>query len=81
MTAPAERYVDARELAALMGVSLATVTRWTRAGAPSETWGMRVRRYRVSEVQAWARERSFTLSASTPPLGAANAHRPDPSRR
>ena len=53
-----ERYIDARELAEAMGVSLATIVRWTRAGAPSETWGMRVRRYRLSDVQAWARERA-----------------------
>ena len=38
-----ERYVDARELAHVLGVSVATVKRWTSAGAPSETWGMRVR--------------------------------------
>ncbi len=55
MTLPAERYVDARELADTLGVSIATVKRWTAAGAPSETWGMRVRRYRVSKVEAWLR--------------------------
>ncbi len=59
-----ERYVDARELAATLGVSVATVKRWTAAGAPSETWGMRVRRYRVSEVEAWLR-RADTITDST----------------
>jgi phage terminase Nu1 subunit (DNA packaging protein) len=54
---PAERYVDQRELAQLMGVSLSTIKRWTREGMPSETWGMRVRRYLPSEALAWARER------------------------
>ena len=44
-----ERYVDQRELAQLMGVSLSTVKRWTREGLPSETWGMRVRRYLPSQ--------------------------------
>ena len=61
---PAERYIDANELAEAMGVSRATVTRWVRAGVPSETWGMRVRRFRLSEVEAWARERATTLMAS-----------------
>jgi len=50
-----ERYVTAAELAQTLGVSVATVKRWVAAGAPSETWGMRVRRFRVSEVQAWLR--------------------------
>lgn len=77
---PAERYVDAHELAALMGVSVRTVHRWTKAGVPSETWGMRVRRFRLSEVQSWAREQSSTLTASTPPADGANVHRHDRRR-
>jgi phage terminase Nu1 subunit (DNA packaging protein) len=50
-----ERFVTAAELAREMGVSLRTVRRWTAEGMPSETWGMRVRRYRPSEAIAWAR--------------------------
>jgi len=51
-----ERYVDARELAQLMGVSVRTVNRMTAAGMPSETWGLgRTRRYLPSEALAWAR--------------------------
>jgi excisionase family DNA binding protein len=51
-----ERYVDARELAELMGVSVRTVKRWVAAGAPSETWGMRrTRRFLPSDVITWAR--------------------------
>jgi phage terminase Nu1 subunit (DNA packaging protein) len=61
-----ERYIDSRELAEAMGVSLATIVRWTRAGAPSETWGLRLRRYRLSEVEAWARERSANADAAVP---------------
>jgi phage terminase Nu1 subunit (DNA packaging protein) len=56
---PQERYVDAHELLAVMGVSLRTIRRWTAEGMPSETWGMaRTRRYRVSECIAWARARA-----------------------
>lgn len=57
-----ERYVDARELAARMGVSLSTIRRMTAAGMPSETWGMtRTRRYLASECIAWARARADTV--------------------
>jgi hypothetical protein len=53
-----ERYVDARELAAFMGVSTSTIKRWVAAGMPSETWGMsRTRRFLPSQAIAWARER------------------------
>jgi phage terminase Nu1 subunit (DNA packaging protein) len=55
----AEPYIDAQTLAELMGVSTRTVKRWVVLGCPSETWGMaHVRRFRASEVMAWARERS-----------------------
>jgi phage terminase Nu1 subunit (DNA packaging protein) len=54
---PTERYVTASELAELMGVSIRTVKAWTRDGMPSETWGMRARRYLPSEAIAWARAR------------------------
>lgn len=58
VVAPLERYVDARELAGLMGVSTRTVARMVAAGMPSETWGMaRTRRYLPSEAMAWAQER------------------------
>jgi excisionase family DNA binding protein len=72
---PAERYITADELAGALGVSRSTVKRWVRAGCPSETWGMRVRRFRLSEVQTWARGRPTTLMASNSPLDAANVHR------
>ena len=54
-----ERYVDARELAELMGVSYRTIKRWTALGMPSETWGGRLRRYLPSKAMAWARDRGY----------------------
>jgi phage terminase Nu1 subunit (DNA packaging protein) len=54
-----ERYVDARELAALMGVSTTTIKRFVAEGMPSETWGMsRTRRFRPSKAMEWARRRA-----------------------
>ena len=53
-----ERYVDARELAELMGVSATTIKRWVAEGMPSETWGMsRTRRFLPSLAIAWAQNR------------------------
>ena len=63
-----ERYVTARELAEVMGVSVSTIQRWTAAGMPSETWGMaRTRRYRVSEAIAWAQARIEPAKADGAP--------------
>lgn len=75
-----ERYVDARELAAMMGVSLRTVRRFTAEGMPSETWGMaRCRRYLPSEAMAWARARSRgTIAASDNPPDEVRQHRDGP---
>jgi phage terminase Nu1 subunit (DNA packaging protein) len=53
-----ERYVDAVELAELMGVSVSTVKRMVAAGMPSETWGMsRTRRFLPSQAIGWASAR------------------------
>jgi phage terminase Nu1 subunit (DNA packaging protein) len=52
-----EPYVDRKQLAELMGVSVATIDRMVRAGMPSETWGIRSRRFRLSSALAWARAR------------------------
>jgi hypothetical protein len=58
-----ERYVTADELAELMGVSRATIGRMTRAGMPSEDWGLkRTRRYLPSQAIEWARKRRDTIS-------------------
>jgi phage terminase Nu1 subunit (DNA packaging protein) len=77
----AERYVDARELAALMGMSVSTIKRWTAEGMPSETWGMaRTRRYLPSACISWARKRS-RLDPDNPPDRRANAERANQRRR
>ncbi len=52
-----ERYVDKTELAQMMGVSVRTIERLVAAGMPSETWGVRARRFRPSIAIAWARAR------------------------
>jgi phage terminase Nu1 subunit (DNA packaging protein) len=56
-TAAPERYVDRRELATLMGVNVRTVDRMVRDGMPSESWGLRARRFRPSVALTWARTR------------------------
>jgi len=62
----AERYVDASELAQLMGVSVRTIRRWTAAGMPSEDWGLgHTRRYLPSRAIGWARARA-TMTGVTP---------------
>jgi len=53
-----ERYVTRAELAELMAVHVTTIDQFVREGMPSETWGMRARRFRPSIALAWARERA-----------------------
>ena len=67
-----ERYVDARQLAETLGVSRRTVTYWVAAGCPSETWGLRVRRFQVSAVQAWLRRADILNRTHRPLVGRLN---------
>ena len=53
-----ERYVSRAELARMMAVSVATIDRFVREGMPSETWGMRARRFLPSTALAWAQTRA-----------------------
>jgi phage terminase Nu1 subunit (DNA packaging protein) len=53
----AERYVTRMQLAHIMGVHVNTIDRMVREGMPSETWGVRARRFRPSIAIAWARAR------------------------
>jgi phage terminase Nu1 subunit (DNA packaging protein) len=52
-----ERYVTRTELAEMMGVSVRQIDRFVSEGMPSETWGMRSRRFLTSRALAWARAR------------------------
>jgi phage terminase Nu1 subunit (DNA packaging protein) len=52
-----ERYVTRTQLADIMGVHVNTIDRLVREGMPSETWGVRARRFRPSVAIAWARAR------------------------
>lgn len=52
-----EPYCSRMEIAKLMGVSERTIDRWAREGAPHQTWGMRTKKFRFSEVEQWAKIR------------------------
>jgi phage terminase Nu1 subunit (DNA packaging protein) len=52
-----ERYVTRAQLAEMMGVHVNTIDRLVRDGMPSETWGVRARRFRPSVAIAWASTR------------------------
>ena len=61
---PLERYVDSRELAALMGVSTRTISRMVTEGMPSQTWGLsRTRRFQPSKALGWAASRDRERNA------------------
>jgi len=52
-----EPYLSRHELALAMGVSERTVDRWVVEGLPHETWGLRSRKFLLSETVRWARTR------------------------
>lgn len=56
-----EPYVTRAQLATRLGVSVRTVDRLVADGAPSEQWGLRARRFRVSEVTEWVRSRELRV--------------------
>jgi len=58
-----ERYLTRAQLADLMGVSVKTVDRLVAEGMPSETWGLRSRRFLASRALAWARTRDRSEAA------------------
>lgn len=50
-------FVTKQELCRELRLSPSTVDRLIREGLPSETWGLRVRRFQVSVAKAWLRNR------------------------
>ena len=53
-----EPFLNRKETAKVLGVSLRTLDRFVREGLPCETWGLRSRVFRASEAVVWARNRA-----------------------
>lgn len=53
-----QRWVTRAELADIMGVSRETVRQFVNDGMPSETWGLRCRRFYPPACIDWARRRA-----------------------
>jgi excisionase family DNA binding protein len=52
-----EVYITRQECAERLGIGVSTLDRWVKEkGLPSHRWGMRIRRFRMSEVERWLRE-------------------------
>jgi excisionase family DNA binding protein len=52
-----EPFLTRSELADRLGLSVDTVDRLVKQGMPSETWGIRARRFQYSAVTRWLRSR------------------------
>ena len=52
-----EPFLRRAEIAKFMGVSVRMIDYWAAQGCPHETWGMRTKTFRPSEVVAWAKQR------------------------
>jgi excisionase family DNA binding protein len=48
-----DRYLSRDELTAFLGCSPKTVSRMVRKGLPSHTFGLRMLRFRLGEVEGW----------------------------
>jgi hypothetical protein len=53
-----ERWMTRHELAAHLQISLKTLDALVAEGMPSETWGRKMRRFSLVEVEAWRRGRA-----------------------
>jgi excisionase family DNA binding protein len=58
VTAAPDRYLSRAELADYLGVCVKTIDRNVREGCPSHTFGRRLRRFKVAEVERWLRGRA-----------------------
>lgn len=54
----AEVYLTRRQVAERLQVSLTTLDGYVKRGCPSYSWGLRVRRFKFSEVERWLRAES-----------------------
>lgn len=52
-----EPWLTRAELAQALHLHVTTIDRLVKEGMPSETWGLRSRRFLLSRVEAWLRER------------------------
>ena len=53
-----DRYLSRVELAQHLGVCTKTIDRMVREGCPSHTFGRRLRRFRLREVEDWLERRA-----------------------
>jgi excisionase family DNA binding protein len=53
-----DRYLNAAELADYLGVCTRTISRMVREGCPSHSFGRRLRRFRLAEVEDWLERRA-----------------------
>jgi hypothetical protein len=53
-----ERWLTRAELASYWRISLKTLDALVAEGLPNETWGRKMRRFNLSEAEAWRRGRA-----------------------
>ena len=74
-TVAPDRYLDRVQLAEHLGVSTKTVDRMRAEGCPSHTFGRRLRRFRLREVEAWVEIRNDGPHTNRPGVAAATRAR------
>jgi excisionase family DNA binding protein len=57
-TVQPDRYLSRAQLALHLGVCTKTIDRMVREGCPSHTFGRRLRRFRLREVECWLERRA-----------------------
>lgn len=53
----AEVYLKREQVAERLNIGLTTLDAYVKEGMPSYTWGLRIRRFKFSEVERWLRRR------------------------
>lgn len=59
----AEVYLTRRQVATRLNIGLTTLDGYVREGMPSYSWGLRIRRFKFSEVERWLRDRERSAAA------------------